>query len=193
MRISGPRPDFGEGPKIAESNVAHLASVVFLENREDKPIHFSIPDLAGPEGLFLFCVDMLMRGILLTYAAPSQVVPPGSVPVPLHEVSEAQFGIIARKMGLAGIYLTKVSTPCHEAEPACVRLNRLVTTPSAEPGTLAEPGALAYPVAPVVDGRDWLSGYSLTVDCRGVRHVVTFRIDRPPLGDSVCRVSHGKF
>lgn len=171
MRETQRNADRGDGPRVTESNVAHLATILFLGNPDDRPVPFSIPDLAGPEGLFLFCVDLLMRGILLTYSAPGDRgsrQPPGSVPVPLHEISDAHFRGVARKMEFAGIYVSKLTTPCGESEPPSVRLNLV--------------GAAG----------DCLACYSLSVDCRGVRHDVTFRIDRPPLGDSVCRVANGK-
>lgn len=176
MRETPPRSDPGDGPRAIDSNVAYLATVLFLGNPDDQPVPFSVPELAGPEGLFLFCVDLLTRGILLTYsprgAGECRRPPAGTVPVPLHEVSDAHFGVVARKLECAGIYVSKVSTPCATSEPQSVRL--------------------CSSSAPGVSSGDLLSGYSLAVDCRGVRHVLSFRIDRPPLGTSMCRAANGK-
>ena len=167
------------GPTVAEASVNHLAAIIFVENPQGKPVYFSVPGLSGPESLFLFCVDLLMRGILLTYSPPGAPPwdrpPPGSLPVPIHEVSDEHFASVARKLECAGIFVAKRSTPCGESGSPSVRLNRTVAP--------QEGGA-----APA----ERLEAYSLTVGCRGVKHDVTFRIGIPPLGAAACRVSGGR-
>jgi hypothetical protein len=166
--------DFSGGAGATESTVAALAEILFLGNPDRKPIPFTIPGISGPEALFLFCVDLLMRGILLTYVPPGFYPEgrpvPGSLPVPLHEVTDAHFGAVASKLECAGIYLTRKTTRTEDSATPSIRFNR--------------PAGPAAPVAP-----DALESYSMTVACRGAVHEVTVRIGMPPLGTGVCRAS----
>ena len=185
--------DFACGAGATESTVATLAEILFLGNPDRKPVPFTIPGISGPEALFLFCVDLLMRGILLTYAPPGAPPAgrpvPGSLPVPLHEVTEAQFGSVASKLECAGIYLTRKTTRTEDSATPSIRFNRAAGSAGAIGAT--GPSGVAGPArsdaAPVA--ADALESYSLTIACRGAVHEITVRIGFPPLGSGVCRSS----
>ena len=135
----------------ADLRIDQLAQIMFLANPDNKRITLSMPSISCSQGLFLFCVDLLMRGLLLTYDACGS-----PVPVPVHEVTGEQFDAVARKMLCAGIAMRKVSEDGLQTSRASVNLGDV----------MAQPRHLDLPE------------YKLVVENRGVRHSISFSIVR---------------
>jgi hypothetical protein len=135
-----------------DMRIEQLAQVMFVANVDDKRITLSMPSLSCTHSLFLFCVDLLMRGLLLTFEAAGA----SPVPVPVHEVSQEQFDVVSRKMLCAGICMTKISEGGIDMARASVNLGEVMSCPRH------------------MD----LNEYKLVVENRGVRHSICFNIVR---------------
>ena len=53
---------------LCETSIDNLAHMLFVCNTQGNSVTLSAPCLSSPKALFLFCVDLLMRGLLLTYS-----------------------------------------------------------------------------------------------------------------------------
>lgn len=139
-----------------------LARLMFTGNPCDAPIIITLPGVANSMGLFLFCVDLLMRGLLLVHAAQ----PPGqrgTTPVAVHDLTDSDFSAVAAKMACGGILVRKNTLPApHEASN--INSEELLAMPPQLP----------------------LPSYVLRVDNRGVRHEISFAISHVPSNGMPC-------
>lgn len=139
-------------PSPPPSAMDGLARLMFVDNPRDAPINITLPGVATSMGLFLFCVDLLMRGLLLVHGdRPDRER--GAEPVAVHDLTDGDFSAVARKMACGGITVRR-TTVAAPPGPSQVNMDEL----------LAMPDHLQLPC------------YVLRVENRGLRHEISFAI-----------------
>lgn len=166
------RPEGLSGEFPSQTTIDDLARLLFLENDQLKPVTLSVPSIADSKGLFLFCVDLLKRGLLLSYTgSDGEPRLPGTTPLPVHDISHAMFSKVSRQMECAGIRVNKTSVPSPERESSSVVDGQL----------------------PVLAAGDDLKDFVIRLDFRGIRHDISFAIVRPTDGKGSCGTCTERF
>jgi hypothetical protein len=145
---------YDDGARDATS-VDPVARMMFLGNPDDAAVTISMSSEQSALGLFLFCLDLMMRGLLLTCRG-------GMHPVPVHDICEDQFALVARKMACAGIQVRKTTREIPMGASS-VNLDEVMRMPPDLP----------------------LPSYLLWVANRGIMHGISFEIVRN-MRDTTC-------
>lgn len=80
-----------------ELGIEQLAEFVFVKNVNDAIIEMELNGIEDVRDLYCFCVDLLCKGLVLLCAKD------GLPTVDLDSISIEEFGLVARKMLVAGI------------------------------------------------------------------------------------------
>ena len=80
----------------AEVGIDLLAEFVFQANKSDAVIELGLNGLVDAKDLFFFCVDLMIKGLVMLYAVDGRV--------PIETVTLEQFEHVAMKMGNAHLH-----------------------------------------------------------------------------------------
>lgn len=89
-------------PKFQKMEIGQddVIDLIFKRNPKELFIGLEVDGLKCTHDLFMFCTEILYKGIVLLFGDPSQPR------VAIEEISNDQFNIIKKKMALAGIDVT---------------------------------------------------------------------------------------
>jgi hypothetical protein len=107
----------GEPQQAAESPIDALARLLFLQNPMRVPVPLYMPFLRSTKDLFELCLGLFMRGALAVSGRPSAALG-GARSVSMHDISAAEFGVVARAMEPAGIRCSLSVRRFDAGEPA---------------------------------------------------------------------------
>lgn len=137
------------------TNGKDLANIIFCELPDHASIDISIPGLGGTKELFMFCLDLFMRGLTLLYGRDT----PTGRAITLTAIDDDMFGHVAKRMSTAGIMCYKRSVVDSSTAGSC--RHNLATIKDMEKDK------------PLCD-------YKITVECMGYSHAVWFGIEMSP-------------
>lgn len=136
-----------------EASLAELVRYMFIENKTDTKVYMNIPygehGIRDNHDLFVFCLDLLCKGLVLLYGDEQNKVP-------IDSLSQDQLAYVTMKLLNAGILL-KVET-------------KEIITP--------QPDSLAIkPRIYKADGNE-LTSYKMLLVSKGIEYTIQFELTR---------------
>lgn len=139
-----------------EASLAELVRYIFIENKTDAKVYMNIPygehGIRDNHDLFVFCLDLLCKGLVLLYGDEQNKVP-------IDSLSQEQLAFVTRKLLNAGILLKVETQEIITPQPEC--LHSLAIKPRIYKG----------------DGND-LTSYKMLLVSKRIEYAIQFELTR---------------